>query len=47
VAFKNWFLPDIIFKVLPIRLLNVLDVKHLARGEVRLHGYGKLMDAML
>jgi hypothetical protein len=47
VAFKNWFLPDIIFKVLPIRLLNVLDVKNLARGEVRLHEYGKLMDVML
>jgi hypothetical protein len=45
VAFKNCFLPDIIFKVL--RLLNVLDVKNLARGEVRLHEYGKLMDVML
>jgi hypothetical protein len=47
VAFKNWFLPGIIFKVLPICLLNVLDVKHLARGEVRLHEYGKMMDLML
>jgi hypothetical protein len=47
VVFKNWFLPDIIFKVLQIHLLNVLDVKHLARGEVRLHEYGKLMDVML
>jgi hypothetical protein len=37
VVFKNWFLPDIILKLLPIHLLNVLDVKHLARGEVRLH----------
>jgi hypothetical protein len=33
--------------VLPIRLLNVTDVKHLAMGEVRLHEYGKLMDVML
>jgi hypothetical protein len=47
VTFKIWFLPDIIFKVLPIRLLNVLDVKHLERGKVRLHEYGKLMDDML
>jgi hypothetical protein len=47
VTFKNWFLPDIIFKVLPIRLLNMLDVKHLARGKARLHEYGKLMDVML
>jgi hypothetical protein len=47
VAFENWFLPDIIFKFLPIRLLNVLDVKHLARGKVRLHEYGNLMDVML
>jgi hypothetical protein len=47
VAFKNWVLPDVIFKVLPIRLLNVLGVKHLARGEVRLHEYSKLMDGML
>jgi hypothetical protein len=47
VAFKNWFLPDIIFKVLPIRLFNVLYVKHLARGEARLHEYGKLLDIML
>jgi hypothetical protein len=47
VVFKNCFLPDIIFKVLPIRLLHVLDVKHLERGEVWLHEYGKLMDFML
>jgi hypothetical protein len=47
VAFKNLFFSDIIFKVLPIRLLNVVDVKHLARGKVRLHEYGKMMDVML
>jgi hypothetical protein len=47
VAFKNWFLPDIIFKVLPISLLNVLDVNHLATGGVRLHEYGKMMDVIL
>jgi hypothetical protein len=46
VAFKNRFLPDIIFKMLPIRLLNVLDVKHLARRKVWFHEYGKLMDVM-
>jgi hypothetical protein len=37
VTFKNWFLPDIIFKVLSIHLLNVLNVNHLARRNVRLH----------
>jgi hypothetical protein len=48
VAFKNWNLPDIIFKMLPICLLNVLDVKHLAKGGGgRLHEYGKLMDVTL
>jgi hypothetical protein len=46
-AFKNWFLPDIIFKVLPICLLNVLDVKHLAMGKIRLHKYGTPIDVML
>jgi hypothetical protein len=39
-------LPDIIFKVLPIRLLNVLDVNHLAMGKVRFQEYGKLMGVM-
>jgi hypothetical protein len=33
--------------VLPIHLLNVLDVTHLSRGEVRLHEYDTMMDAML
>jgi hypothetical protein len=47
VAFKNWWLPDVIFKVVPICLFNLLDVKHLARGKVRLHEYGKLVDVML
>jgi hypothetical protein len=37
VAFKNWFLPDIISKVLPIHLLNLLDVKHLSMVKVWLH----------
>jgi hypothetical protein len=33
--------------VFPIRPLNVLDVKHLARGKVRFHEYGNLMDVTL
>jgi hypothetical protein len=47
VAFKNWWLPAVIFRVVPIRLLNVFDVKHLAMGKVWLHDYGKLIDVML
>jgi hypothetical protein len=47
VAFNNWWLPDGIIKVLPNHLLNMLDVNHLARGEVGLHEYSKLMDVML
>jgi hypothetical protein len=47
VAFYSWFLPDVIFKVLPIHLLNVLDVEHLSREKVWLNEYSNLMDIML
>jgi hypothetical protein len=47
VAFKNWWLPDVIIKVFPIRLLNVLGVNHLARGAVWLHECGTLVDVKM
>jgi hypothetical protein len=47
VTLKNWWLPDVIFKVVPIHLLGVLDIKNLTREYIWLHECVKLIYFML